>query len=144
MNLCYNSGQRLILRRAMVFADERPLPSESLDPTPQSQEAEAALLGVSLYDNETFHKISAIIQAKHFYNPGHVRIFDSIARLIESGKLADAISLKNRFSQGKTLRKYLSPSRLQNTITARLLAQYLFTLQRTQEVLFVRRGKLYL
>ena len=27
---------------------------------------------------------------------------------------------------------------------ARLLAQYLFTLQRTQEVLFVRRGKLYL
>ena len=74
-----------------------------LDSTPQSQEAEAALLGVLLYDNEAYHKISPIIQAKHFYNPVHVRIFDAIARLIETGKLADAIVLKNRFSQDETL-----------------------------------------
>ena len=78
-----------------------------LDSTPQSQEAEAALLGVLLYDNEAYHKISPIIQAKHFYNPVHVRIFDAIARLIETGKLADAIVLKNRFSHCLL---YTSPS----------------------------------
>jgi len=33
----------------------------------------------------------------------HVRIFDSISTLIEHGKLADAIVLKNRFSQDDTL-----------------------------------------
>ena len=42
-------------------------------------------------------------RAKHFYNPIHLRIYDSIASLIEHGKLADAIVLKNRFSQDETL-----------------------------------------
>ena len=46
---------------------------------------------------------SGIVQAKHFYNPIHLRIFESIASLIEHGKLADAIVLKNRFSQDETL-----------------------------------------
>ena len=91
----------------MVFIADNDSPpaygEPELDSTPQSQEAEAALLGVLLYDNEVYHKISAIVQAKHFYNPVHVRIFDAVARLIETGKLADAIVLKNRFSQDETL-----------------------------------------
>ena len=90
----------------MVFVadnDSAPNSGQELDSTPQSQEAEAALLGVLLYDNEVYHKISPIVQAKHFYNPVHVRIFDAVARLIETGKLADAIVLKNRFSQDETL-----------------------------------------
>ena len=74
-----------------------------LDTTPHSQEAEQALLGALLYDNEIYHRISAIVHAKHFYNPIHLRIFESIASLIEHGKLADAIVLKNRFSQDETL-----------------------------------------
>ena len=91
----------------MVFIADNDSPpamgGQELDTTPHSQEAEAALLGVLLYDNEVYHKISAIVQAKHFYNPVHVRIFDAVARLIETGKLADAIVLKNRFSQDETL-----------------------------------------
>jgi len=91
----------------MVFIADNdsppPLGEPELDTTPQSQEAEAALLGVLLYDNEVYHKISPIVKAKHFYNPVHVRIFDAVARLIETGKLADAIVLKNRFSQDETL-----------------------------------------
>ena len=74
-----------------------------LDTTPQSPEAEQALLGALLYDNEIYHRVSGIVQAKHFYNPIHLRIYDSIASLIEHGKLADAIVLKNRFSQDETL-----------------------------------------
>jgi len=74
-----------------------------LDSTPHSPEAEQALLGALLYDNEIYHRVSGIVQAKHFYNPIHVRIYDSIGTLIEHGKLADAIVLKNRFSQDETL-----------------------------------------
>ncbi len=73
------------------------------DLTPHSVEAEQALLGTLLYDNEIYHRISGIVQANHFYNPVHVRIFNSISELIEHGKLADAIVLKNRFSQDETL-----------------------------------------
>ena len=88
----------------MVFiADNDQGMTSELDTTPQSQEAEQALLGALLYDNEIYHRVSGIVQAKHFYNPVHLRIYDSISSLIEHGKLADAIVLKNRFSQDETL-----------------------------------------
>jgi len=88
----------------MVFtADNDTGLTPELDTTPQSQEAEQALLGALLYDNEVYHRVSGIVQAKHFYNPIHLRIYDSISNLIEHGKLADAIVLKNRFSQDETL-----------------------------------------
>ena len=87
---------------AFIADNDTGITSE-LDSTPQSQEAEQALIGALLFDNEIYHRISGIVQAKHFYNPVHVRIFDSIAVLIERGNLADAIVLKNRFSQDETL-----------------------------------------
>ena len=86
-----------------VNSNYQESPKSDLDSTPQSQEAEQALLGALLYDNEVYHRVSGIVKAKHFYNPIHVRIFDSIAVLIERGNLADAIVLKNRFSQDETL-----------------------------------------
>ncbi len=73
------------------------------DTTPHSLPAEQALLGAILYDNEIYHRVSMIVDEKHFYNPVHQRIYATAARLIESGKLADAIVLKNRFSQDETL-----------------------------------------
>ncbi len=78
-------------------------PSNDLDTTPHSIQAEQALLGALLYDNEVYHRISSIVDEKHFYNPVHQRIFETAARLIDSGKLADAIVLKNRFSKDETL-----------------------------------------
>lgn len=76
---------------------------QELDTTPHSNEAEQALLGALLYDNELYHRVSGIVDGKHFYNPVHRRIFEAAARLIETGKLADAIVLKNRFSKDETL-----------------------------------------
>ena len=81
--------------------DDNEIDAEDL--IPNSIEAEQALLGAILYDNEVYHRVSAIVTAQHFYNPVHVRIYDSISVLIEHGKLADAIVLKNRFSQDETL-----------------------------------------
>ncbi len=88
----------------MAFiSDTPPESAQDLDTTPHSNAAEQALLGALLYDNELYHRVSGIIDAKHFYNPVHRRIFETAARLIETGKLADAIVLKNRFSQDETL-----------------------------------------
>ena len=74
-----------------------------LDTTPHSWEAEQALLGALLYDNEIYHRVSGIVQPKHFYNPVNARIYEQTARLIELGQLADAIVLKDRFSQDETI-----------------------------------------
>jgi len=75
----------------------------ALDAIPHSVEAEQALIGALLYDNEVYHRVSGLVKANHFYDPIHIRIFESISSLIEHGKLADAIVLKNRFSQDETL-----------------------------------------
>lgn len=77
--------------------------ADGLDTLPQSWEAEQALLGALLYDNEIYHRVSGMLQAKHFYNPVNGRIYDQIAKLIELGQLADAIVLKDRFSQDETI-----------------------------------------
>lgn len=87
----------------MAFIQDNDPGTSELDTTPHSEEAEQALLGALLYDNEVYHRVSGIVQGKHFYNPVNARIYDSIAMLVDVGKLADAIVLKNRFSQDETL-----------------------------------------
>ncbi|MBC6404086.1 MAG: replicative DNA helicase [Hyphomonadaceae bacterium] len=82
---------------------ESPVNDHDPDTTPHNIQAEQALLGALLYDNEIFHHVSNFIDGKHFYNPVHRRIFETAARLIEAGRLADAIVLKDRFAQDKTL-----------------------------------------
>ena len=71
--------------------------------TPHSAEAEQALLGALLFDNEIYHRVSSIIKPQHFYIGAHVKLYESISKLIEQGKLADAIVLKNRFSKDNEL-----------------------------------------
>ena len=73
------------------------------DVIPNAPEAEQALIGALLYDNEIFYQIEAFVKPEHFYNPVHRRIFETIGTLVRTGRLADAIVLKNRFSQDETL-----------------------------------------
>lgn len=77
--------------------------NEHRNEMPHSAEAEQALLGALLYDNEIYHRVSSIIQAKHFYIGAHEKLYHAISVLIERGNLADAIVLKNRFSKDETL-----------------------------------------
>ena len=76
---------------------------ETLETIPHAQEAEQALIGALLYDNEVYHQVEGLVKPDHFYNPVHRQIYESIGGLIMSGRLADAIVLKNRFSQDETL-----------------------------------------
>ena len=70
---------------------------------PHDADAEQALLGALLYDNEIYHRVSSIIKPQHFYIGANEKIFAAIAQLIEQGRLADAIILKNRFAKDKIL-----------------------------------------
>jgi replicative DNA helicase len=67
--------------------------------TPHNLEAEQALLGAILFDNETFNRITSLLQDKHFYDPVHGRIFAACADLISGGDLADGVTLKERFAR---------------------------------------------
>jgi replicative DNA helicase len=66
---------------------------------PHNLEAEQSLLGAILFDNETYNRISSLLQDKHFYDPVHGRIFQACAELISAGELADGVTLKERFAR---------------------------------------------
>ena len=57
-------------------------------------EAEQALLGVILFDNECYNRIAGFLRAEHLYDPVHQRIFETAAHLIEEGRLADPRTMK--------------------------------------------------
>lgn len=61
---------------------------------PHHLEAEQALLGALLFDNETFHRIPALL-ADHFFDPVHGRLFAAVSSLIRSGRLADGNVLRD-------------------------------------------------
>ncbi len=61
---------------------------------PSNIEAEQALLGALLLNNEIFDRIEPIVKAHHFYEPVHGRIFELLARRIQKNALASPVTLK--------------------------------------------------
>ena len=64
---------------------------------PHNFEAEMALLGAILSNNRAFDKVAEFLEAKHFADARHGRIFEAMKRLIDAGQIADPITLKNFF-----------------------------------------------
>ena len=78
--------------------DLRPVPSdEGLAQTPHNLDAEQALLGALLFDNAAYERLSDQLNAKHFYEPFHARLFAAIEEHIRKGQLAEPIVLMERF-----------------------------------------------
>jgi replicative DNA helicase len=71
---------------------------------PHNIEAEQALLGAILINNEAYHRISEFLRPEHFYEPVHGRIFAVMSGLIERGRVADHITLKVAFEHDEALR----------------------------------------
>ena len=61
---------------------------------PHNIEAEQALLGALLLNNEIFDRVAAIVEPHHFYDPVHGRIFECAAGRILKGVRADPVALK--------------------------------------------------
>ena len=74
------------------MADGSTITAERLQP--HNIEAEQALLGALMLNNEIFDRISAIVEPHHFYDPVHGRIFETASRQIARGALADPVKLK--------------------------------------------------
>ena len=64
---------------------------------PSNLEAEQALLGSILVNNEIIDEVSTIIKSTTFYDPGHVKIYEVIENLNNKGMIANPITLKNFF-----------------------------------------------
>ncbi|MEO1092367.1 MAG: replicative DNA helicase [Pseudomonadota bacterium] len=88
-----------------VVPDGATDPAAAFRVLPHSLEAEQALLGAILVNNEAFHRVADYLQAEHFYEPVHARLFEAIARRIADGYLADPVTLKRLFDDDEGLRE---------------------------------------
>src|SRR5262245_66528416 len=61
---------------------------------PQNIEAEQALLGAILVNNEAFYRVSDFLEPPHFHEPLHQQIYQLASDLIRAGKIATPITLK--------------------------------------------------
>ena len=61
---------------------------------PHNLEAEQALLGAILVNNEAFYRVSDFLEPVHFHEPLHQQIYELASNLIRAGKVATPITLK--------------------------------------------------
>jgi replicative DNA helicase len=95
---------------APQVAADGPLPFRS---APHNIEAEQALLGAILVNNEAHDRVSGFLLPEHFFDPVHAEIYETAAKLIGAGKQATPITLKTFFDNrepinpGLTIPQYL-------------------------------------
>lgn len=73
-----------------VAASEATLYREA----PHNIEAEQALLGAILINNDAFYRVSDFLKAAHFNEPLHRKIFEVCAEMIRMGKMANPVTIK--------------------------------------------------
>ena len=72
---------------------------------PSNLEAEQALLGAILVNNEACDKVSSFLLPEHFFETLHARIYEAASTLIKIGKLASPVTLKTHFENDATLKE---------------------------------------
>ncbi|MDX6584951.1 MAG: replicative helicase, partial [Solirubrobacterales bacterium] len=123
------AGKRLIAPRirpnpktnlimALTDSNVLKLAPDAATPTyrtaPHNIEAEHALLGAILINNDAFYRVSDFLEAKHFYLSLHQEIFETCGSLIRMGKIANPVTLKTFVTQtetdlgGMTVAQYLA------------------------------------
>ncbi len=70
---------------------------------PSNLEAEQALIGSILVNNDIIDEVSTIINPTSFYDPAHTKIYEVIETLNNKGMIANPITLKNYFEKDNML-----------------------------------------
>ncbi|WP_273755871.1 replicative DNA helicase [Bartonella sp. MM73XJBT.G] len=73
-------------------------PRDSFAPSfrqlPHNIEAEQALLGAIMINNDALESVSDFLKPEHFFERLHQRLFDIILQIVQKGKVADPITVK--------------------------------------------------
>ena len=86
--------------------------AESFRTAPHNLEAEQALLGAILVNNEACDRVSSFLTPEHFFEAVHARIYEAASTLIRAGKLASPVTLKSYFDNDATLKEIGGPAYL--------------------------------
>ncbi len=98
---------------ALLPGDKLKLVAQSQEPVhfrqaPHNIEAEQALLGAILVNNEALDRVSSFLDPLHFYDPLHAQIYETLAKLIQAGKQATPITLRTFFENAEPIDQNLT------------------------------------
>ena len=80
----------------------------ALRAAPHNIDAEQALLGAMLVNNEAHDRVSSFLDPHHFFDPLHQQIYETAAKLIASGKQATPVTLRTFFESAPPIEPGLS------------------------------------
>ncbi len=88
-----------------VFAKKKNNPVEAIigKKMPASIEAEKAVLGALLLNDEQLNAVTEVIQAKDFYVGAHGKIFEAMVVLTQRSERVDLVTLQNEMEKRNTL-----------------------------------------
>ncbi|MBV04922.1 MAG: replicative DNA helicase [Acidobacteria bacterium] len=86
---------------------ETPVSERSL---PHNLEAEKAVLGAVLIDNEQFNRAAELIDSPDFYRHAHQQIFDKMVSLFERDEVIDLVTLKEELNRAGNLNEVGGPA----------------------------------
>ena len=70
---------------------------------PHNLAAEAAVIGAILFDNNVHQRIADVVASPDFYAPAHQEIYAVAERMIQDGRVADGVTLREHFERDDTL-----------------------------------------
>ena len=76
--------------------------NQNIKELPHNLEAEQALLGAILLNNDILYDINEIIDASHFFESIDIKILEVINKIATKGQLETPITLKSYFEVEKT------------------------------------------
>jgi len=71
--------------------------------SPHNLAAEAAVLGAILFDNNVYPYIADILRPADFYAPAHQLLYQVASNMIQTGRVADGVTLREHFDQKEQL-----------------------------------------
>ena len=83
---------------------------------PQNLEAEQAVLGSILLDNDSFHQIIELLNGEDFYRGAHQKVFASMVALYNRNEPIDLITLTEALTQKKHLDSVGGPAYLASLV----------------------------
>lgn len=72
---------------------------------PHNLEAEQALLGAIMLDNNAILSVPDKFNETHFFDPVHGKIYEVMRGIIDKGQVANGITMKARFAQDNALKE---------------------------------------
>lgn len=95
----------------MAMAEPAPAPQQDRLP-PQNLDAEVAVLGSMLIDNQTIPDVARLLRKSDFYAPDHQILYEAILDLFDQGKPVDLVILTEDLRRREALEQLGGPSAL--------------------------------